>query len=430
ILRHLYAKDTTQVLKTTIHSLVKYVNNPNSARQDQEARSQLLPHGRLLFERLDTDQYSPEAYTLAEYLTAVCRETCLFPESATWAEECLRLIQKRYPNQDQPEVAYSLNRLGASLVETAQHEAALSYKQRALDMRRRLFGSTPVPFLPFLRQASPDHEDIAYSLSEVGGSLAQLGRHEEALAYKRQSLEMRQRLFGEQDHPEVAHSLSRVGELLSHLGNNEESLGYKLEALAMLRRLHASQDHPDIARSLTGVGISLESLRRYAEALQRKKEALAIYQRLYKDKDHPSTAHALNNVGETLIKAEDPAVCNPEEGKQYCQQALDMRKRLYPDQDHLQIAHSRHCVGLGSYKLGDVEDGLADCKEALSMAKRLFPDPERPHAYMRRMVADLEKVMNSREELIELCREMLGEAHSLTQQLLSRDSEEHVQQSA
>ncbi|MEO1301140.1 MAG: NB-ARC domain-containing protein, partial [Bacteroidota bacterium] len=178
ILRHLYAKDTTQVLKTTAHSLVKYVSNPNSAQQDKEVRYQLLPHGRILFERLDTDQYSPEAYTLAEYLTAVCRATCLFPESVAWATECLRLIQRRYPNQDQPEVAYSLNRLGASLVETAQHEAALSYKQQALDMRRRLFGSTPLPFLPFLRQASPDHEDIAYSLSEVGGSLAQLGRYE------------------------------------------------------------------------------------------------------------------------------------------------------------------------------------------------------------------------------------------------------------
>ena len=194
----------------------------------------------------------------------------------------------------------------------------------------------------------------------------------------------------------------------------------------MLHRLHNNQDHSDVARSLTGVGISLESLRRYAEALQRKKEALAIYQRLYAGKDHPSTAHALNNVGETLIKAEDPAVFSAEEGIERCQQALDMRKRLYPDQDHLQIGYSRHCVGLGSYKLGDLGDGLADCKEALSMVKRLFPDPERPHPYMRRMVEDLEKVMNSKEELIELCREVLEEEHSLTQQLLSRESEAHV----
>ncbi|MEO1301178.1 MAG: hypothetical protein AAFU83_02940, partial [Bacteroidota bacterium] len=160
------------------------------------------------------------------------------------------------------------------------------------------------------------------------------------------------------------------------------------------------------------------------------KEALAMYQRLHKDQDHPDLGHALNNVGETLIKAEDPAVWNAEEGIERCQEALDMRKRLYPDQDHLQIAHSLHCVGLGFYKLGYVGDGVTHCREALATTKRLFPDPERPHAYMRRMVADLEKVMNAREELIELCREVLGEEHSLTQQLLSRDGAEHGQQNA
>ncbi|MEN0016479.1 MAG: NB-ARC domain-containing protein, partial [Bacteroidota bacterium] len=46
ILRYLYDKDATQVVKTTAHSLAKYVSNSNIAQQDKGVRHQLLPHGR------------------------------------------------------------------------------------------------------------------------------------------------------------------------------------------------------------------------------------------------------------------------------------------------------------------------------------------------------------------------------------------------
>ncbi|MEO1219021.1 MAG: tetratricopeptide repeat protein [Bacteroidota bacterium] len=421
ILRHLYLEDAAQVLRTTIDSLVRYVNDQNIIRQDKQIKSHLLPHGRMLFERLDKSQYPQEAYALTDYLTEVCRETCRFKESEKWARECLNLIKVLCPDQDHPKIAYDLNRVGASLKEVGDHKQALEYQQSALKIRERISSQDPDP------DNAEKSEAVARSLSEVGGSLAQLGRYEEALGCKKQSLEIRQRLFGNQDHPEIAHSLNSVGELLTHSGQHEEALQYKQLALGVRQRFHNNSDHRDIARSLTGVGIGLEDLGKYQKALEAKQEALAMYQRLHKDQDHPDLGHALNNVGETLIKAGDPAVCNPAEGTQYCQQALDMRKRLYPDQDHLQIACSLHCVGLGSYKLGDVGDGLAYyCKEALSMVKRLFPDPERPHPYMKRMVKDLKKAMSSRDELIELFQEVLGEEHSLTQQLLSRESEAHV----
>ncbi|MEN0016374.1 MAG: tetratricopeptide repeat protein, partial [Bacteroidota bacterium] len=420
ILRKLYVQEATEVCTTVINSLLKCVHDTQVIQQDKTLRVQLLPHGRMLFECLGTAQSLQETYDLAEYMTEVCCELGLFSERVTWAKECLKWIQSRYPKQDHPLVAYNLIRVGIGLDEAAHHEVALAYKRHALAMRERLVCGCSAPWVSYFRQASPDHPDIVYALSEIGDSLAQLGRHEEALSYKKESLSMLKRLSGQRDHLEVAHALSRIGKLLSHLGKEQEALQYKREALVMFCRLHTNRDHDDIACALTCIGISLESMGNAQEALRNKRSALSMYQRLYRGQDHPGLGHALNHVGEILIGTGDPTVFNPAEGIELCQEALGMRKRLYPDQDHVQIAHSLHCIGLGLYKLGDLEDGLAYGKASLSMLKRLYPDPVQPAPYMRRMVRNWVTVIKPDPErkLIRLCREVLGSRHLLTKELL------------
>ncbi len=72
-----------------------------------------------------------------------------------------------------------------------------------------------------------DHLDVAYAMSDVGGSLSQLGRYDAALQNQKKVLPMRKCLFPEQDHPEIARTLNSIGELLSHLGDYEQALQYK-----------------------------------------------------------------------------------------------------------------------------------------------------------------------------------------------------------
>lgn len=82
-----------------------------------------------------------------------------------------------------------------------------------------------------------DHLDVAYAMSDVGGSLSQLGRYDTALQNQKKVLSMCKRLFPEQDHPEIAHTLNSIGELLSHLGDYEQALQYKQKGLDMRKRL-------------------------------------------------------------------------------------------------------------------------------------------------------------------------------------------------
>ena len=68
-----------------------------------------------------------------------------------------------------------------------------------------------------------DHPDIATSLNNIGLTLDNLGRHEEALEKKKAALEIWQRVLPE-DHPDIATSLNNIGYTLDSLGQYEEAL--------------------------------------------------------------------------------------------------------------------------------------------------------------------------------------------------------------
>ena len=82
------------------------------------------------------------------------------------------------------------------------------------------------------RYPDQDHPDIAISLNNLGYRLEELGSHQEALQYHKQSLAMRQRLYPDQDHPDIAASLNDVGYSVGALGSQQEALAYKKQALS------------------------------------------------------------------------------------------------------------------------------------------------------------------------------------------------------
>ena len=179
MVRHLHPQDALTAL---VHSLVDYVGDQEEAFQNAGKWSSLLPHGRMLFERLPTPQDPEAAYVLTKYLGEACDVGCLFKESVTWAEKRLQIAKQRYPAQDHPDMAQSLNNVGVSLSALGDQQEALAYYKQALAMRQRLY-------------PDQDHPDIAGSLNNVGVSLSALGEEKEALAYYKQALAMRQRLY-------------------------------------------------------------------------------------------------------------------------------------------------------------------------------------------------------------------------------------------
>jgi len=66
-------------------------------------------------------------------------------------------------------------------------------------------------------------------------ALGELGRHKEALTYKKEAFELRKEIFGE-NHPDVATSLDSLGVTLKKLGRHEEALSYEKKALELRKK--------------------------------------------------------------------------------------------------------------------------------------------------------------------------------------------------
>ena len=105
---------------------------------------------------------------LSKYLIHACHVTARFTEGNQWAEKCLEIVQTRYPNQDHHDVAHAFRELGVSLVELRKHNEALEYKKEARDMQTRLLGENLAD------------EALTRAWSEVANSYSQLSNYKKA----------------------------------------------------------------------------------------------------------------------------------------------------------------------------------------------------------------------------------------------------------
>jgi len=99
-----------------------------------------------------------------------------------------------------------------------RREEALSATFAAVEICRRLSQANPVAYLP----------DLATSLNNLGAILSELGRREEALAPSEEAVAIRRHLSQEAPaawQPDLAMSLNNLGTMLSELGRREEALG-------------------------------------------------------------------------------------------------------------------------------------------------------------------------------------------------------------
>jgi tetratricopeptide (TPR) repeat protein len=118
------------------------------------------------------------------------------------------------------------------------------------------------------------------SLNNLGASLRDLGRREEALKATGEAVELYRRLA--QRHSDafqsgLAMSLNNLGPLLSEMGRREEALKATVEAVELRRALaqrHPDALQPDLAGSLNNLGLMFRDMGRHEDALVALEEAV------------------------------------------------------------------------------------------------------------------------------------------------------------
>jgi tetratricopeptide (TPR) repeat protein/tRNA A-37 threonylcarbamoyl transferase component Bud32 len=156
----------------------------------------------------------------------------------------------------------------------ALHERALAIREEAL---------------------GPDHPDVASSLNNLGAALQMAGNHEEAKALYERALAIREKTLG-LDHPHVAVSLYNLGAVLHAIGDHERARAWYERSLAIYERALAP-DHPDLASPLHNLANAHRQAGNPAQARALHERALAIREKTL-GTEHPEVAYSLNNLAD------------------------------------------------------------------------------------------------------------------------------------
>lgn len=185
----------------------------------------------------------------------------------------------------QPTIAICRNNIGSTLRDLGRHEEALDEFKAALDIHRAIRG---------------EHDPlVASSRSCIGCTLNELGRHQEALVEQRAALDIHRAVRGEQ-HEFVAVSHNNISMTLKQLDRHEEALVEQRAALDIHRAVLGENDEC-LATDRDNIGMTLIQLGRHEEALVEQRTALDICCAQLGGL-HPSIARRRDSVLSTLKK--------------------------------------------------------------------------------------------------------------------------------
>ncbi|WP_433125347.1 tetratricopeptide repeat protein [Micromonospora sp. CA-240977] len=319
----------------------------------------------------DPTAYLPDLATslnnLGAFLSGVGRrdEALAATEEAVTAR---RRLAEANPGAHLPDLAMSLNNLGTFLSAVGRRDEALAATEQAVTIRRRLAKTDPAAHLP----------DLANSLNILGIGLSWAGRHDEALAVTEESADIYRRLA--ETHPAVylpdlAKSLTNLGIRLGAVNRRDRALAAAEQSVTIRRRLvdtNPTAYLPDLAKSLNNLGIRLAAVNRRDEALAANEEAADIYQRLADTNPTaylPDLARSLNNLGVSLSE-----VGRHDEALAPTEQSVTIRRRLADTNAtaHLPgLASSLYNLGINLFEVGRHDEALAPIEQAVTIGRQL-----------------------------------------------------------
>ena len=270
---------------------------------------------------------------------------------------------------DQPEVQAQLRHIMSGVYQNlGQYEAALPHSEKALALRKTLYGER--------------HPEVATSLHDLADVICFLGDYDESDSLYREAMALRRDLFGEGSEP-FAESLTDWGLLLYYKGERLESLHHLRRALDLNRQIHGSQ-HPRVAESLHTLGAMYwagsfaDSTRAtaYRDTTERLvRQSLEMRQALL-EADHPEVVHSMSFLAE-ILRFKDRL----EEAEPLFEEALALHRQRLGD-DHPYIA--TRLLGLARLRQDqqryDEADTLATQAVALRRARLGDDHPETQHA--------------------------------------------------
>jgi len=245
-----------------------------------------------------------------------------------------------------PRYATSLNNLALLLKEQGRFAEAESTCRRALAIRRECLGA--------------NDPDVALSINNLATLLQAQGKLADAEPLMREALQMNRTIY-RSNHPAIASGLNNLGALLQAQGKYAEAEPYFREALDQTKALYGEK-HSDVASAMSNLAIVLDYQGRYSEAEPLYRGALEMYESTIGDRT-PEVATALNNLG---ILLQNTGRISEAEAMQ--RQALALRRKILGDR-HPAVASSLSNLALVLQDRGKLVEAEPLYREALDIRR-------------------------------------------------------------
>ena len=271
----------------------------------------------------------------------------------------LRELSKQNPEAYKPDVAATLNNLGALLYATNDLKQAQDYYEEALEIHRELAEQNPEAYKP----------DVATTLNNLGALLYATNDLKQAQDYYEEALEIHRELAKQNPEaykPDVAITLNNLGILFSDTNKLKQAQDYYEEALEIRRELAEQNPEaykPDVAITLYNLGNLLNATNDLKQAQAHNEEALKLYQDLAEQNPEaykPNVAMTLNNLVILYLKLKKKG-----DAEKAYQGAYDIYQKLagrHPGAYEIDYAG---ILVMGFFLLGKPKDDLEEAKAIL-----------------------------------------------------------------
>ncbi|RQW04663.1 tetratricopeptide repeat protein [candidate division KSB1 bacterium] len=285
-------------------------------------------------------------------LVTFLRDNLAFLESKRVGEWVLAEKKQPLNNSDDASI---LNYLAITISDLGEHQKAIIYFERSLEICKNVYGEK--------------HAEVATRLNNLGTAWHELGNYQQAIRYYEQALVIDRTVHGEQ-HPNVAGNLNNLGGAWWALGDYQKAINYYELALAIDQDVFGTQ-HANVARDLNNLGIAKKDLGDHKEAISYQEQALAISKAIYGEQ-HPQVAINLNNLG--LVWAD---LGEHQKAISYYEQAMTIDRAVYGEQ-HPSVARDLNNLGMAWATLLDYRKAINYYEHALQIVKTIYGE-KHPH---------------------------------------------------
>jgi tRNA A-37 threonylcarbamoyl transferase component Bud32 len=203
-------------------------------------------------------------------------------QTAAKQYERARALYTEHLGADHNDTLQSVNNLASIYAQLDRQDEALALRKEVLEVR--------------LAKLGPDHPDTLFSMNNLANSYQMQRQPEKALELRKTVLERRKAILGP-DHEDTLWAMYNLAGTYATLGRTEDALRL-FEDLLAKRTATLGRDHLDTVDCLSNVAVCYHRLGRDDKALQFHEETWRL-RKARLDADHPLTLDSMANVADT-----------------------------------------------------------------------------------------------------------------------------------